>query len=153
MTPQENLLKNPSSRMCLQLRGGQIHMDHCNAADLNQHWSFSWPPSLPIGWPLAPCVPFLRLRPEEPTQHRYRSISCCWVWGFWPLWVNSKRWRTKQRQFYLLKTLGSAQTCFKLIYDENVGKTFDGGWGLSDRAWTLHSGVAACLWVTGCQLH
>ncbi|XP_053174127.1 polypeptide N-acetylgalactosaminyltransferase 6 [Scomber japonicus] len=38
---EENLLKNPSSGKCLQLRGGQILMEPCNAADLNQHWSFS----------------------------------------------------------------------------------------------------------------
>ncbi|KAM9341843.1 polypeptide N-acetylgalactosaminyltransferase 6 isoform 1-T3 [Pholidichthys leucotaenia] len=37
----ENLLKNPSSGKCLQLKGGQIQMDYCNAADLFQHWTFS----------------------------------------------------------------------------------------------------------------
>lgn len=37
----ENLLKNPSSGKCLQLKGGQLQMDNCNAADLFQHWSFS----------------------------------------------------------------------------------------------------------------
>lgn len=37
---EENLLKNPSSGKCLQLRGDKIQMDHCNAADLFQHWSF-----------------------------------------------------------------------------------------------------------------
>ncbi|XP_029994606.1 polypeptide N-acetylgalactosaminyltransferase 6 [Sphaeramia orbicularis] len=38
---EENLLKNPSSGKCLQLKGGQITMDQCNAADLFQHWTFS----------------------------------------------------------------------------------------------------------------
>ncbi|XP_071380956.1 polypeptide N-acetylgalactosaminyltransferase 6 [Centroberyx affinis] len=38
---EEHLLKNPSSGKCLQLSGGHIQMEHCNAADLNQHWSFS----------------------------------------------------------------------------------------------------------------
>lgn len=41
VTFQENLLKNPSSGTCLQLKGGKIQMDNCNAADLYQHWSFS----------------------------------------------------------------------------------------------------------------
>ncbi|KAM4737273.1 polypeptide N-acetylgalactosaminyltransferase 6 [Anableps anableps] len=38
---EENLLKNPSSGRCLQLRGDQVQMDHCNAEDPFQHWSFS----------------------------------------------------------------------------------------------------------------
>uniref|UniRef100_A0A674CVG2 Polypeptide N-acetylgalactosaminyltransferase n=1 Tax=Salmo trutta TaxID=8032 RepID=A0A674CVG2_SALTR len=38
---EENLLKNPLSRKCLLLKGGQIVMDDCKAADLNQHWAFS----------------------------------------------------------------------------------------------------------------
>ncbi|XP_007556722.1 polypeptide N-acetylgalactosaminyltransferase 6-like [Poecilia formosa] len=38
---EESLLKNPSSGRCLQLRGGQVQMDHCNAADPFQQWSFS----------------------------------------------------------------------------------------------------------------
>ncbi|XP_060930241.1 polypeptide N-acetylgalactosaminyltransferase 6 [Limanda limanda] len=38
---EENLLKNPSSGKCLQLKGGQIQMDNCNAADLHQHWTFT----------------------------------------------------------------------------------------------------------------
>ncbi|XP_061592200.1 polypeptide N-acetylgalactosaminyltransferase 6 [Cololabis saira] len=38
---QENLLRNPSSGKCLQLKGGQIQMDYCNPADASQHWSFS----------------------------------------------------------------------------------------------------------------
>uniref|UniRef100_A0A3Q0TDF8 Polypeptide N-acetylgalactosaminyltransferase n=1 Tax=Amphilophus citrinellus TaxID=61819 RepID=A0A3Q0TDF8_AMPCI len=38
---EENLLKNPSSRKCLQLRGDQIVMDHCNAAEIYQQWAFS----------------------------------------------------------------------------------------------------------------
>ncbi|CAG6021402.1 polypeptide N-acetylgalactosaminyltransferase 6 isoform 1-T3 [Menidia menidia] len=38
---EENLLKNPSSGKCLQLKGSVIQMDHCNAADLYQHWTFS----------------------------------------------------------------------------------------------------------------
>lgn len=42
---QENLLKNPTTGRCLQLKGGQIQMDNCNAADLYQHWTFSWPPN------------------------------------------------------------------------------------------------------------
>nr|XP_046252578.1 polypeptide N-acetylgalactosaminyltransferase 6 [Scatophagus argus] len=37
----ENLLKNPSSGKCLYLKGNQIQMDHCNAADLYQQWTFS----------------------------------------------------------------------------------------------------------------
>uniref|UniRef100_A0A3B3V6K0 UDP-N-acetyl-alpha-D-galactosamine:polypeptide N-acetylgalactosaminyltransferase 6 (GalNAc-T6) n=1 Tax=Poecilia latipinna TaxID=48699 RepID=A0A3B3V6K0_9TELE len=44
LSPQqewESLLKNPSSGRCLQLRGGQVQMDHCNAADPFQQWSFS----------------------------------------------------------------------------------------------------------------
>ncbi|XP_058498278.1 polypeptide N-acetylgalactosaminyltransferase 6 [Solea solea] len=38
---EENLLKNPSSGKCLQLKEGRTKMDDCNAADLYQHWSFS----------------------------------------------------------------------------------------------------------------
>ncbi|XP_029011614.1 polypeptide N-acetylgalactosaminyltransferase 6 [Betta splendens] len=38
---EDNLLKNPSSGKCLQLKGSQIQMNHCNAADLMQHWSIS----------------------------------------------------------------------------------------------------------------
>ncbi|CAB1336759.1 unnamed protein product [Coregonus sp. 'balchen'] len=38
---EENLLKNPASGKCLLLKGGQIVMDYCNEADLNQHWAFS----------------------------------------------------------------------------------------------------------------
>ncbi|XP_054636551.1 polypeptide N-acetylgalactosaminyltransferase 6 [Dunckerocampus dactyliophorus] len=38
---KENLLKNPSSGECLQLKGSIIQMDKCNAADLYQHWSFT----------------------------------------------------------------------------------------------------------------
>ncbi|XP_008316376.1 polypeptide N-acetylgalactosaminyltransferase 6 [Cynoglossus semilaevis] len=38
---EENLLKNPTTGRCLQLKGGQIQMDNCNAADLYQHWTFS----------------------------------------------------------------------------------------------------------------
>ncbi|KAK9515389.1 hypothetical protein VZT92_026040 [Zoarces viviparus] len=38
---EENLLKNPSSGKCLQLNGDKLQMDHCNAADLYQHWTFS----------------------------------------------------------------------------------------------------------------
>ncbi|GLD46038.1 polypeptide N-acetylgalactosaminyltransferase 6-like protein [Lates japonicus] len=38
---EENLLKNPSSGKCLQLKGDQIQMDYCNSADLYQHWTFS----------------------------------------------------------------------------------------------------------------
>ncbi|XP_054905631.1 polypeptide N-acetylgalactosaminyltransferase 6 [Poeciliopsis prolifica] len=38
---EESLLKNPSSGRCLQLRGAQVQMDHCNAADPFQQWSFS----------------------------------------------------------------------------------------------------------------
>ncbi|XP_051280794.1 polypeptide N-acetylgalactosaminyltransferase 6 [Dicentrarchus labrax] len=38
---EENLLKNPSSGQCLQLKGDKIQMDPCNAADLYQHWTFS----------------------------------------------------------------------------------------------------------------
>ncbi|XP_031139913.1 polypeptide N-acetylgalactosaminyltransferase 6 [Sander lucioperca] len=37
---EENLLKNPSSGKCLQLKGDQLQMDQCNAADLYQHWTF-----------------------------------------------------------------------------------------------------------------
>ncbi|XP_068588746.1 polypeptide N-acetylgalactosaminyltransferase 6 [Cebidichthys violaceus] len=37
---QENLLKNPSSGKCLQLNGDKLQMDHCNATDLYQHWTF-----------------------------------------------------------------------------------------------------------------
>uniref|UniRef100_UPI0037E92574 polypeptide N-acetylgalactosaminyltransferase 6-like n=1 Tax=Semicossyphus pulcher TaxID=241346 RepID=UPI0037E92574 len=38
---EENLLKNPSSGKCLQLKGDQIQMDHCNSENLYQHWSLS----------------------------------------------------------------------------------------------------------------
>ncbi|XP_034028239.1 polypeptide N-acetylgalactosaminyltransferase 6 [Thalassophryne amazonica] len=38
---EENLLKNPSSGKCLHLNGGQVQMDQCNAANLNQHWTFT----------------------------------------------------------------------------------------------------------------
>ncbi|RVE70495.1 hypothetical protein OJAV_G00065100 [Oryzias javanicus] len=38
---EENLLKNPSSGKCLQLKGGKVYMDYCNAADVYQHWTFS----------------------------------------------------------------------------------------------------------------
>ncbi|XP_063320314.1 polypeptide N-acetylgalactosaminyltransferase 6 [Pelmatolapia mariae] len=38
---EENLLKNPSSGQCLALKGGQILMDYCNAAELHQHWTFT----------------------------------------------------------------------------------------------------------------
>ncbi|KAA8591103.1 hypothetical protein FQN60_002046 [Etheostoma spectabile] len=38
---EENLLKNPSSGKCLQLKGDKLQMDQCNAADLYQHWTFS----------------------------------------------------------------------------------------------------------------
>ncbi|KAM8830078.1 polypeptide N-acetylgalactosaminyltransferase 6 [Synchiropus picturatus] len=38
---EENLVKNPSTGRCLQLRGSQVLTDHCNAADLYQHWTFS----------------------------------------------------------------------------------------------------------------
>ncbi|XP_042347387.1 LOW QUALITY PROTEIN: polypeptide N-acetylgalactosaminyltransferase 6 [Plectropomus leopardus] len=38
---EENLLRNPSSGKCLQLRGDRLQMDNCNAADLYQHWTFS----------------------------------------------------------------------------------------------------------------
>ncbi|XP_056156463.1 polypeptide N-acetylgalactosaminyltransferase 6 [Lampris incognitus] len=38
---EEHLLKNPSSGKCLQLKVDKIQMDHCNAADLSQHWTFS----------------------------------------------------------------------------------------------------------------
>ncbi|XP_047223812.1 polypeptide N-acetylgalactosaminyltransferase 6 isoform X1 [Girardinichthys multiradiatus] len=38
---EESLLKNPSSGKCLQLRGEEVKMDHCNAADPFQQWSFS----------------------------------------------------------------------------------------------------------------
>nr|XP_020503969.1 polypeptide N-acetylgalactosaminyltransferase 6-like [Labrus bergylta]XP_020503970.1 polypeptide N-acetylgalactosaminyltransferase 6-like [Labrus bergylta]XP_020503971.1 polypeptide N-acetylgalactosaminyltransferase 6-like [Labrus bergylta]XP_029135967.1 polypeptide N-acetylgalactosaminyltransferase 6-like [Labrus bergylta] len=41
MFTEENLLKNPSSGKCLQLKGGQIQMDNCDAANLYQHWSLS----------------------------------------------------------------------------------------------------------------
>uniref|UniRef100_A0A6Q2Z1N3 Polypeptide N-acetylgalactosaminyltransferase n=1 Tax=Esox lucius TaxID=8010 RepID=A0A6Q2Z1N3_ESOLU len=37
----ENLLKNPATGMCLFLKADQILMNHCNAADFNQHWTFS----------------------------------------------------------------------------------------------------------------
>lgn len=47
---QENLLKNPSSGKCLQLKGGKVFMDYCNAADMYQRWTFSWPPSITVGW-------------------------------------------------------------------------------------------------------
>lgn len=43
----------------------------------------------------------------------------------------------------LLKTRGLAIICFKFIYNGNSRKTFEGGWGLLDRLWTMHSGVAA----------
>lgn len=49
----------------------------------------------------------------------------------------------------LLKTLGLAIICFKFIYDGNSRKTFEGGWGLLDRSWTMRSGVAAWLWGNG----
>ncbi|XP_059188885.1 polypeptide N-acetylgalactosaminyltransferase 6 [Centropristis striata] len=38
---EENLLKNPSSGKCLQLRGDKLQMENCIAADLHQHWTFS----------------------------------------------------------------------------------------------------------------
>ncbi|XP_056278366.1 polypeptide N-acetylgalactosaminyltransferase 6 [Pseudoliparis swirei] len=38
---EEHLLKNPSSGKCLRLNGDKPQMDHCNAADLYQHWTFS----------------------------------------------------------------------------------------------------------------
>ncbi|KAM3872567.1 polypeptide N-acetylgalactosaminyltransferase 6 [Diretmus argenteus] len=38
---EEQLLKNPSSGKCLQLKGGQLQMETCNAADINQHWTIS----------------------------------------------------------------------------------------------------------------
>ncbi|XP_044066765.1 polypeptide N-acetylgalactosaminyltransferase 6 isoform X1 [Siniperca chuatsi] len=38
---EESLLKNPSSGQCLHLKGGQIQMNDCDAADLYQHWTFS----------------------------------------------------------------------------------------------------------------
>uniref|UniRef100_A0A8C7XIF9 Polypeptide N-acetylgalactosaminyltransferase n=1 Tax=Oryzias sinensis TaxID=183150 RepID=A0A8C7XIF9_9TELE len=38
---EENLLKNPSSGKCLQLKGGKVYMDSCNAADMHQRWTFS----------------------------------------------------------------------------------------------------------------
>ncbi|XP_062314603.1 polypeptide N-acetylgalactosaminyltransferase 6 [Osmerus eperlanus] len=38
---EEQLLKNPSSGQCLNLKGGQLIMDTCVTADLNQHWAFS----------------------------------------------------------------------------------------------------------------
>ncbi|KAM4610735.1 polypeptide N-acetylgalactosaminyltransferase 6 isoform 1-T2 [Polymixia lowei] len=38
---EEQLLKNPSSGKCLELKGSQLQMEHCNAANLNQHWAFS----------------------------------------------------------------------------------------------------------------
>ncbi|KAF6724776.1 Polypeptide N-acetylgalactosaminyltransferase 6 [Oryzias melastigma] len=38
---EENLLKNPSSGKCLQLKGGKVFMDYCNAADMYQRWTFS----------------------------------------------------------------------------------------------------------------
>ncbi|KAM6983112.1 polypeptide N-acetylgalactosaminyltransferase 6 isoform 1-T3 [Tautogolabrus adspersus] len=41
MLTEENLIKNPSSGKCLQLKGNQIQMDNCNAANLFQHWSLS----------------------------------------------------------------------------------------------------------------
>ncbi|KAF7660119.1 hypothetical protein LDENG_00287790 [Lucifuga dentata] len=37
---EENVLKNPSTEKCLQLKGGQLQVEHCNAADLYQHWTF-----------------------------------------------------------------------------------------------------------------
>ncbi|XP_054465148.1 polypeptide N-acetylgalactosaminyltransferase 6 [Anoplopoma fimbria] len=37
---EESLLKNPSSGKCLRLNGDQLQMDHCNSADLFQHWTF-----------------------------------------------------------------------------------------------------------------
>ncbi|XP_029291156.1 polypeptide N-acetylgalactosaminyltransferase 6 [Cottoperca gobio] len=37
---EENLMKNPSSGKCLQLKGVHLQMDDCNAADLYQHWTF-----------------------------------------------------------------------------------------------------------------
>lgn len=66
-TLQENLLKNPGSGKCLQLKGDKIQMDHCNAADPFQHWSFSWPPSLTIMWSLAPSSVSA---PPKAAQHR-----------------------------------------------------------------------------------
>ncbi|KAK5863523.1 hypothetical protein PBY51_000550 [Eleginops maclovinus] len=36
-----HLLKNPSSGKCLHLKGSQVQMADCNAADLFQHWTFS----------------------------------------------------------------------------------------------------------------
>ncbi|XP_017286440.1 polypeptide N-acetylgalactosaminyltransferase 6 [Kryptolebias marmoratus] len=38
---EDNLLKNPSSGMCLQLKGDRVQMDHCNPADVYQHWTIS----------------------------------------------------------------------------------------------------------------
>lgn len=38
---EENLLKNPSSGKCLQLKAGQIQMSHCDAANSHQQWSFT----------------------------------------------------------------------------------------------------------------
>lgn len=38
---EEQLLKNPASGKCLNLKEGKVIMDTCIAADLNQHWSFT----------------------------------------------------------------------------------------------------------------
>ncbi|KAJ8397016.1 hypothetical protein AAFF_G00010700 [Aldrovandia affinis] len=37
----EQLFRNPSSGNCMTLKGGQVVMDPCNPADINQHWAFS----------------------------------------------------------------------------------------------------------------
>lgn len=128
---QENLLKNPSSGQCLALKGGQILMD-CNAAELHQHWTFTWPSSLPAGWPLIPSTlpPFLKPGTKEPHQY-WSSRTSPKLWSLGRILNEYLKKEGQGKDGHICQMPGVVLVHFKFIYERNSAKTFAGGWGSS----------------------
>lgn len=138
---QENLLKNPSSGQCLALKGGQILMD-CNAAELHQHWTFTWPSSLPAGWPLIPSTlpPFLKPGTKEPHQY-WSSRTSPKLWSLGRILKEYLKKEGQGKDGHICQMPGVVLVHFKFIYERNSAKTFAGGWG-SSASGLRHLGVS-----------
>lgn len=145
---QENLLKNPSSGQCLALKGGQILMDYCNAAELHQQWTFTWPSSLPVMLTFdtfyPPPPPFLKPGTEEPHQY-WSSRTSPKLWSLGRILNEYLKKEGQGKDSHICQMPGVVLVHFKFIYERNSAKTFAGGWG-SSASGLRHLGVSPWSW-------